>query len=132
MDKFTQDFFDKMIEFFPATRQEYNKSIEENGEILETVIIEDIFMPKILKLLYADKETTKIQAIFNYIEEVVNSDNYLRDVLSITMMEILGNDIKVLKIAQKYMGKTSIKLQIETNRDLGRCIWNHIVLRFEF
>ena len=122
MDKFTQDFFDKMIEFFPATRQEYNKSIEENGEILETVIIEDIFMPKILKLLYADKETTKIQAIFNYIEEVVNSDNYLRDVLSITMMEILGNDIKVLKIAQKYMGKTSIKLQIETNRDLGRCI----------
>ena len=122
MDKFTQDFFDKMIEFFPATRKEYNKSIEENGEILETVIIEDIFMPKILKLLYADKETIKIQAIFNYIEEVVNSDNYLRDVLSITMMEILGNDIKVLKIAQKYMGKTSIKLQLETNRDIGRCI----------
>lgn len=120
MDKFTQDFFDKMIEFFPTTRQEYNESIEDYGEILETVVIEDIFMPKILELLYVDKETTKIQAIFNYIEEIVNSDNHLRDLLSITMMEMLGNDIKVLKVAQRYMGNTSIKLQLEADMNLGR------------
>lgn len=120
MDKHKQDFYNKMIEFFPKTRQEYDNSIKENGEILETVIIEDIFMPEILKLLHEEKDIRKIQSIFNYIEEVVDTDNHLKDVLSITMLEILGNDVKVLKVAKKYMGKKSIKLQLEADKELGR------------
>lgn len=120
MDKMTQDFFEKMIYFFPTASKEYNKCIRENGEILETVLIEDVFMPEILKLLSEDKEIIKIQTIFNYIEEVVNRDNHLRDILSITMMEILGNDTTVLGVAKKYMGKTSGELQLEADRDLGR------------
>ncbi|WP_167956782.1 DUF7674 family protein [Anaerosporobacter faecicola] len=120
MDKVTQEFFDKMMRIIPATSQGYNRSIKENGELLETVVIEDIFMPEILKLLFEDKEKEKIQNIFDFVEETVNCDKHLRDILSITMMEILGNDSAVLKIAKKYMGVTSIKLQLEADKDLGR------------
>ena len=120
MERITQNFFDKMMKIFPSTIQQYNNSIKENGELLETVVIEDIFMPEILKLLSEDKEKVKIQDIFDYVEEVVNCDKHLRDILSITMMEILGNDSTVLKTAKKYMGETSIKLQLEADKDLGR------------
>lgn len=60
------------------------------------------------------------QDFFDYIEEAVNRDKHLGDIFSITMMEILGNDSTVLKTAKKYMGETSIKLQLEANKDLGR------------
>lgn len=120
MERIIRDFYDKMIKFFPSTIQEYNNSIKENGELLETVIIEDIFMPEILKLLSEDKEKVKIQNTFDYVEEVVNCDKHLRDILSITMMEILGNDTTILKTAKKYMGETSKKLQLEADKALGR------------
>ena len=116
----TQNFFDKMMEFFPSTIQEYNNNINENGELLETVVIEDIFMPEILKLLLEDNEKEKIQDIFDYIEETVNSNEHLKEILSITIMEILGNDSTILHTAKKYMGETSMKLQLEADKDLGR------------
>lgn len=120
MENNTQNFFNKMMKTFPSTIQKYNNSIKENGELLETVVIEDIFMPEVLKLLSADKEKEKIQDIFDYVEETINGDKHLRDILSITMMEILGNDSMILKTAKKYMGETSMKLQLEADKDLGR------------
>ena len=120
MSNSVQDFFDKMKELLPSTSQEYDESIKLNGEILETVIIEDVFMPEILKLLSEDKEIKILQAIFAYIEKVVNEDKHLRDILSITMMEILGNDKIILETARKYLGSTSMKLQLEADKGLGR------------
>ena len=120
MERITQDFFAKFMKIFPSTIQEYNNSIKENGELLESVVIEDIFMPEIIKLLSEDKEKVIIQDIFDYVEEMVNCDNHLRNILSITMMEILGNDPTILNTAKKYMGETSIKLQLEADKDLGR------------
>lgn len=115
-----QVFFEQMEELLPNTREKCDESIKMHGEWLETVIIEDIFMPEILKLLSDDKKTETLKAVFDYIEKVVNEDNYLKDILSITIMEVLGNDKAVLKTAQKYMGDTSIKLQLEADKELGR------------
>lgn len=120
MNNLTQNFFKKMIELLPTTRQKYDESIRLNGEMMETVIIEEVFMPEIFKLLSEDKETEKLQNIFDYVEKVVNEDIHLRDILSITMMEILGNDKKIMGVARKYLGRTSLKLQIEANEELGR------------
>ena len=46
MNKQTEEFIDKMQEFFPGTREMVNESIEEYGTVLETVVIEDIFIDK--------------------------------------------------------------------------------------
>lgn len=58
------EFFKKMQEFFPSTKSEYTKNLKEYGEILETVIIEDIFMPEILMLLSENKEPLRMESIF--------------------------------------------------------------------
>ncbi len=93
-----------MEELLLNTRGKCDKRIKMHGELLETVIIEDIFMPEILNLLSNDKEIGTLKTIFDYLEKVVNEDNHLKDILSITIMEILGNDKEILKTARKYMG----------------------------
>ena len=115
-----KQFLKKMLEFFPNSEIEYNNIVEEYGEILETLVIEDVLMPNLIQLLIKNQEVDKLKAFFDYIEEVVNTDSHLRDILSITMMEQLGDNDDVLANAKKYMGATSKELQIEADRAIGR------------
>ena len=117
----TREFIEKMQEFFPSTREEYRSSIIEYGVVLETVVIEDIFMPQILMLLAKNDNTGLLKDIFNYLEEMVNrNDSHFINVISITVLEILGNDKAILDIAKQYMGPKTTSLQIEADRALGR------------
>lgn len=117
----TAEFFEKMQEFFPSTKEAYIESLKEYGDVLETVVIEDIFMPPILKLLSENKEWQLLESVFGYIEEILNSnDSHLTDVLSVTVLEILGNDKLILETARQYMGTKTKALQGKADEDLGR------------
>lgn len=115
------EFFEKMQEFLPSTKEAYVESVNEYGEVLETVVIEDIFMPPILKLLSENKELQLLERIFKYFEEIVNSDDtHLIDVFSITVLEVLGNDKVILESAKHYMGAKTTVLQRKADEELGR------------
>ncbi|MGO4543013.1 DUF7674 family protein [Paenibacillus sp. 2TAB19] len=121
MSNKSEEFFKVMLEFLPSTSKEYIKSIEYYGEVLETVIIENILMPYIIMLLKENRNTKLLESIFDYFEEVSNcKDDHLINVFSSTVLEILGNDKTILGVARKYMGPKTIKLQKEADRGLGR------------
>ena len=121
MNKNSREFFEKMQEFLPPSRKEYCKNVEKYGEVLETVVIEDIFMPKILMLLAKNEDYELLKNMFSYFEEVVEkNDAHLVNVFSITILEILGNDNAILESAKQYMGPKTTLLQIKADRDLGR------------
>lgn len=110
-----------MQEFLPSTKEAYIESIKEYGEVLETVVIEDVFMPPILKLLSENKEQQLLEDIFKYFEEIVNSDDiHLIKIFVITVLEILGNDKLILENAKQYMGTKTTVLQIKADEELGR------------
>jgi len=117
----TEEFFLKMQEFLPSTKEAYTESIKQYGEVLETVVIEDIFMPIILNLLSENMEQQLLENIFRYFEDIVNSDDsHLINVLSITVLEMLGNDRVILKKAKHYMGPKTSVIQIKVDEELGR------------
>lgn len=121
MSERTAEFFAKMQELLPSTKEAYIESIKEYGEVLETVVIEDIFMPFILTLLSENREQQLLENIFMYFEEILNSDDsHLINVLSITFLEMLGNDKVILKTAKQYMGTKTTALQIKADEELGR------------
>ena len=121
MSERTAEFFAKMQELLPSTKEAYNESIKEYGEVLETVVIEDIFMPFILTLLSENREQQLLENIFMYFEEILNSDDsHLINVLSITVLEMLGNDKVILKTAKQYMGTKTTALQIQADEEVGR------------
>ncbi|MBQ7775250.1 MAG: HAD-IA family hydrolase [Lachnospiraceae bacterium] len=121
--KKTDDFFERMLEFFPTVQEEYKRHIEEYNERLDTCIMENIFMPEVMELLRKESDAELLRGIFGYFEEVSNcEDAYLLNIFSITALEILGNDRALLEVARKYMGPKTRELQIEADRDLGRII----------
>lgn len=121
MSERTEEFFLKMQEFLPSTKEAYTESIKQYGEVLETVVIEDIFMPIILNLLSENMEQQLLENIFRYFEDIVNSDDsHLINVLSITVLEMLGNDRVILKKAKHYMGPKTSVIQIKVDEELGR------------
>lgn len=123
MSQKSKEFFEKMLEFFPSAGEEYAESIKEYGEVLETVVIEDIFMPRVLALLAENKNQELLKKVFGYFEEIVNGeDSELINILFITVLEILGNDKRISEAAKQYMGPETALLQIEADRQLGRSV----------
>jgi len=121
MSKQTEKFLGKMLEFLPKTKNNYEQMVNEYDEILYIVVIENVFLPEIIKLLSENKNSELLGDIFKYFEEVSNcNDEQLLNAFSVTVLEVLGNDKAVLKIAQQYMGPKTNQLQIEADRDLGR------------
>lgn len=121
MSDYAEKFFETMLTFFPSLLFEYKKHIEKYNERLDTVVIEDIFMPEIIKLLNDNSDYELLKSIFEYFEKVsTSSDKYFLNVFSITVMEILGNDKKILEIAKQYMGPKTVQLQREADKALGR------------
>lgn len=117
----SEDFFKTMLDFLPSTIKEFEKSIEKNGKILETVVIEDIFMPDIIHLLKENKNKKLLVEIFAYFEDVSNfGDEHLINIFSITTLEVLGNEKEILEVAKKYMGSKTTEFQMEADKDLGR------------
>lgn len=123
MSDLAEDFFEKMLDFFPSLELEYKNHIEKYHGRLDTVVIEDVFMPEIIKLLKQNSNQELLNSIFEYFERISDSsDEYFHDIFSITVMEVLGNDRKILETAKKYMGSKTALLQREADNLLGRDI----------
>ncbi|CAM4503323.1 DUF7674 family protein [Paenibacillus typhae] len=121
MNEKSEEFMRKMLELLPSTEATYRESITLHDEVLETVIIEDIFMPEIIKLLKEERNINLLEIIFEFFEGISNDeDAHLINVFSVTVLEILGNDKLILETARKYMGTKTYQLQIEADKALGR------------
>ena len=117
------DFLKQMTIYFPTIKKELDEHIQEFGERLDTIVIEDIIMPKVIDLINNLKNEKKVKEIFDYFEMVLTeSDENLLNIFSITVLEILGNDKGMLEIAKPYMGSITKKHQREADLDLGRII----------
>lgn len=121
MSKKSEEFIENMLSFFPSARDEYLESVERYGEVLESIIIEDIFMPKVIELLKVNNDFVLLNHIFNYFEDVANcGEEYIINLFIITVLEVLGNDKSILDTAIRYMGPKTKQLQIKADTDLGR------------
>lgn len=121
MNEKSEEFLRKMLELLPSTEATYRESITLHDEVLETVIIEDIFMPEIIRLLKEERNINLLEIIFEYFEGISNDEDvHLKNVFSVTVLEIIGNDKSILETARKYMGTKTFQLQIEADKALGR------------
>lgn len=116
-----KDFIKKMLLFFPSANSEYINEKKKYDMELETVIIEDIFVPRLLALLEKNNDKESLRNVFQYFEEVsvFGTEDFL-NTFSVTVLESLGNDKEILKAAKLYMLPRTTLLQWEADKDLGR------------
>lgn len=117
------DFLKQMVIFFPYIEKEIEERMKDSFEGQDTIVIEEVVMPNIIDLLKKNQDIDKLEAIFKYFEEVsISADEDLLNTFSVTTLEILGNEINILKVAKEYMGPVTTRLQREADLDLGRMI----------
>ena len=113
------DFFNYIIKIFPDLKDQYNEMKQEYDDLFETLFLEDILCPKIIKLI--EEDNVVLVQLFDYFEKVSNEgDEHLIEIFSITILENLGNDKNILCAVKKYMGDRTAELQKESDIDLGR------------
>lgn len=122
-----ENFYCKMLDFFPNKLNEYNEMCcemqQDYSERLDTIIVEDLFMPEVVELLRKNTDTKLLKKIFDYFEIVSNNaDKELENIFSVTTLEILGNEKNILENARTYMGPKTASLQYEADRALGRIV----------
>lgn len=100
MNKNVKEFFEKMQEFFPSTKKSFLESVEEYGEVLETVVIEDIFMPEVLALLVKNEDSELLSNMFNYFEEIIHF--LRREMLDFTAFPVFFVSNLLLVQRKKY------------------------------
>ena len=116
-----QMFFSSLFSLFPQACPALETMQAQYGRILETVALEDIYMPLITAELRTEDHPQLLHALFRLLENACSDKNQeLRDILSSTILEALGNDHFILQKAQNYMGTVTKQMQIEADRHLGR------------
>ncbi|WP_441422440.1 DUF7674 family protein [Anaerobacillus sp. MEB173] len=71
---------------------------------------------------YLEKdETDKLEKFFNFFEKMaIEGDDYTKELLTVTILERLGDDKEILITAYKYMGKETRKASDEVEKGWGR------------
>lgn len=117
----TDYFFQAMLKLFPQTASQYEEMKVQYGRVLETVAIEDIFIPHIIDLITSEQNVDLIHDLFDLFEKVSScGDQHLLDVFTTTILECIGNNQDILRKARNYMGPLTKSLQTEADKRLGR------------
>jgi hypothetical protein len=94
--------------------------IEYNGEILNHVFFGEC-NDYIIKLLEDEKDLPRIKELFNFLELMaIQGDNEVKNLLSVTILERLGDSKEILDKAYKYMGPETRRASIEIEKYWGK------------
>lgn len=75
----------------------------------------------LIELLRKNIETELIIRLFEFYERMeLKGDTLVKEVLSCTILERLGDEKEILEIAYSYMGKQTRKASDNTEREWGR------------
>jgi hypothetical protein len=114
-DNLAELFINEFTEFKPLLKEH----IEYNEELLPHVFFgecNDYF----IQFLKKDK-TEELERLFDFLERMATEgDDYVKELLSVTILERLGDDRKILNSAYKYMCNETRKASDEIEKFLGR------------
>lgn len=108
-------FVNEFTDFKPLLEEH----IEYNGELLLHVFFGEC-NEYFIKFLQSE-EAEILENLFDFFEKMATKgDDYVKELLSVTILERLGDDKKVHNTAYKYMGKETRKASTEIEKFWGR------------
>jgi hypothetical protein len=110
---------ERFVNEFPEFKPLFEEHIQYNdGELLPHVFFgecNDYFIK------FLETEVTKeLEKLFDFFERMAKGDEYVQELLSVTILERLGDNKEILNTAYKYMGKETRKASNEIEKFWGR------------
>lgn len=108
-----------------ATLPEIKPRFEEEGkcwdEVLQHIVFGDVVVPFVLELLSDESEQAMLERVFAFFENMATSpDDMVSELLTVSVLEQLGDDAAVRAKAMHYMGRNTKKLSDAMEKGLGR------------
>ena len=92
------------VETFPEYKYELEEHLNDYGELLGHVFFGDIIDIHLVELLETETDISRIKKIFHFVNDMyTNGDEYMQNVIVVTILEYLGDDPIILKKAFKYL-----------------------------
>ncbi|WP_050181301.1 DUF7674 family protein [Domibacillus robiginosus] len=108
------------IEHFEEYKPILQEHIVFNDEILNHIFFGEC-NEYFIKLIEEDKEIPKIERLFDFFEQMaIQGDDYVKELLSATILGRLGDSKQALEKAHKYMGFETKKASDEIEKFWGR------------
>ncbi|MFW6377260.1 MAG: DUF7674 family protein [bacterium] len=84
-------------------------------------IFGDVVNPYLIDLLNENNDKKLLKRIFSFLEKMANSkDVKVQEVLTVTVLERLGDDKKILSKSYEYMEKETKQFSVEVEKWLKR------------
>lgn len=112
----------ELIEKIPELKPFYNRELKEWDEFPGNHnIFGNVLNPFLIKLLEEENHELLKKRIFNFLEAMAQSEDVkIQEVLTVTVLERLGDSKDILIKAKRYMGEKTILFCEEIERWLGR------------
>lgn len=113
----------KLVEAIPELRQERGEDLEywKSHMNMAHIIYGDVLNPFLISLLESGEKEELLKRIFAFLERLANHEDVrVREVVSVTVCERLGNEKEWIERARKYMGPNTLRLCHEVEKFWGR------------
>ncbi len=116
-----ENIVDKMLEAIPEVLPMFKEELGWWDEVLPHIVFGDVLNPYVIQLLRTNKETSTIKHIFDFYERMATCDDlYVKQILTTTVLEGLGDEKAIINRAREYLGTQSIECLNEVSKAIGR------------
>jgi len=118
-----ENMAEKLLEVVPELRDQYESELEWWGEEQPGahIIYGNLLNPYLITLLDSGDQERILVSIFAFLEELAShEDPRVQEVVAVTVCEHLGDDLKNIEKARKYMGSKTLSLSNEIDNFWGR------------
>lgn len=113
----------EMLHMIPELKSLYDEEMAWWGDEEPGLhnIVGDVLTHYLVDLLDRNENQELLVRVFKFLEMMATSeDDYVVNVLQVTVLEVVGDSKKVLRTAYWYMGDETRRLSDEIERFLGR------------
>ena len=109
-----------LAERFPEFRMAYQEHLEDYGEILGHVFF-NVLHRALVPLLKINEDGEKIRGYIGFLEDMyANGDEDVRNIVEVTILEVLGDDETVLRNAFTYFSEELMLASQSIEKGWGR------------
>ena len=109
-----------LAERFPEFRMAYEEHLEDYGEVLGHVFF-DVLHRALVPLLRLNEDREKIGQYIEFLENMyANGDEDVRNIVEVTILEVLGDDETVLRNAFLYFSENLMTAAQAVEKGWGR------------
>ena len=109
-----------LAERFPEFRMAYQEHLEDYGEILGHVFF-DVLHRALVPLLKINEDGEKIRGYIGFLEDMyANGDEDVRNIVEVTILEVLGDDETVVRNAFLYFSENLMTAAQAVEKGWGR------------